>query len=58
MMKEGGLRKSPDESSEMVLTLTPGNVLKIKDEIGEWLKLENRNFESGWTKASNIEYIK
>ena len=45
MMKEGGLRKSPDEASELVLTLTPGNVLKIKDEIGEWLKLENRNFE-------------
>lgn len=53
-----GLFQSPDQSSEVKIQLNKGSVLKIKDQLGDWLKVETNSYESGWIETKNISFIK
>ena len=53
-----GLFQSPDQSSEVKIQLNKGSVLKIKDQLGDWLKVETNSYESGWIETKKISFIK
>lgn len=57
LMKSSGLHLSPDASSESKQELIPGQVLKIKDHLSGWIKVQTKEFDLGWVEESKVEVI-
>ncbi len=57
LMKSSGLHLSPDVSSESKQELIPGQVLKIKDHLSGWIKVQTKEFDLGWVEESKVEVI-
>lgn len=58
LMKSSGLHLSPDVSSESKQELIPGQVLKIKDHLSGWIKVQTKEFDLGWVEESKVEVVR
>ena len=58
LMKASGLHLSPDTSSESKQELIPGQVLKIKDHLSGWIKVQTKEFDLGWVEESKVKVVR
>ena len=56
-MNDQVLFQAPDERSEEVVSIGPGNKVYILDQIKEWYKVQLADKDIGWCKKENLEII-
>jgi len=57
LLKSGDLKSGADDRSDTLSNLSGGVKLRIKDQIGEWYKVQLINKEEGWVKVSDVGLI-
>ncbi len=56
-MSEHGIYEAPDDRSELIVSIGPGNKVFLIDEIGEWYKVLLRDKDTGWIPKDQIKLI-
>jgi len=56
-MKDQKLYEAPDDRSEELVDLGPGNKVYILDQIGDWYKVQLRDKDVGWVRMSDCQMI-
>lgn len=58
LMNPGSLKKSPDHNSPELLKLLPGLKLRKIMQLGDWVKVQTPEFDSGWVPTDQLAVIK